>query len=349
MTKKTVFSGTRASGRLHLGNYLGAIKGYIELSNRPDLECIYMVMDLHATTTPFDPKTLALSTRDIIIDYLAAGLDPAKAIITAQSLVPEHAELAFLFSTVMSVARMQHLPTFKEKVKLHPDNVTMALLNYPVLMAADILLYKASLVPVGIDQEPHLEIAREVARKMNERYFNSTAYFPEPLRFATSGEYIPSLRGEGKMSKSIEGSYINLMDSQDEISKKVANIPTDSGQGKIMDDYSKVTPRKIYTDKSGRLSSGVASLMTFVELFLGESKRKALEKDYLETGIKYGEIKQELATAIYQVLAPIQKKRHEFEADPAYVTQIIKDGALKARTLASVTVQEVKKVMGFIE
>ena len=134
-------------------------------------------------------------TRNVIMDYLACGLDPDKSIITAQSLVPEHPYLANILATQISVARMQHLPTFKEKVAQHPDSVTMALLNYPVLMAADILVYKAGLVPVGIDQEPHLEVAREIARKMNENYGTD---FPEPIRFATKGEYVPSLTGEGE-------------------------------------------------------------------------------------------------------------------------------------------------------
>jgi len=200
MTRKRVFSGTRATGGLHLGNYLGAVKGYLELSNDPGYETIYMVMDLHAITTPFDKDKLAENTRNVVLDYLACGLDPEKSIITVQSLVPEHTYLAHILSAEISVARMQHLPTFKEKVAQHPDNVTMALLNYPVLMAADILLYKASLVPVGVDQEPHLEVAREIARKMNNLYGTD---FPEPVRFATKGEYIPSLTGEGKMSKTV--------------------------------------------------------------------------------------------------------------------------------------------------
>src|SRR4030067_2696966 len=174
--KLRVFSGTRATGRLHLGNYLGASKGYIELQNDPQYECLYMAVDVHTITTPYDPKTLAVATRNIILDYWAAGLDPQKAIITKQSLIPEHTELAFLFASVVSVARMQHLPTYKDKIKQFPEHVTMALLNYPVLMAADILIYQASLVPCGLDQEPHLEITREIARKMNQLYGTT---FPE--------------------------------------------------------------------------------------------------------------------------------------------------------------------------
>ncbi len=324
--KKRVFSGTRATGRLHLGNYLGAVKGYIELQNNPDYECVYMAVDLHTITTPYDHQNLPNATRDIIMDYLAAGLDPEKALITMQSKVPEHVELAFLFSSVMNVARMQHLPTFKDKVKQHPDNVTMALLNYPVLMAADILAYKAHLVPAGKDQEPHLEVTREVARRMNDKFGTD---FPETQRFETKGTYIPSLSGEGKMSKSVEGSYINLTDDLDTIKNKLSGAPTDSGKGDQL-------PEK----------GGVTNLLTFVELFQGEERRKEYEAQYLGEGIRYGDLKNELSAAIYQELKPIQEKRIELEKDPDYVEQVIEEGAKKAREIVRQTLTETKQKMG---
>lgn len=326
MNKKRVFSGTRATGRLHLGNYLGAIKGYLELSNNLDYETIYMVMDLHAITTPFDKEKLAENTKNVIMDYLACGLDPEKSIITVQSLVSEHTYLAHILSAEISVARMQHLPTFKEKVTQHPKNVTMALLNYPVLMAADILLYKASLVPVGIDQEPHLEVAREIARKMNEKYGTD---FPEPKRFATPGEYVPSLTGEGKMSKSVEGSYINLTDDLETIKKKLASAPTDSGKG-----------NKVPAE------GGVANLLKFVELFEGEGARKNYEQAYRGQGIAYRELKENLANAIYKELKPIQERRKELS--PAYVEKVMQEGARKAREIAKETIKEVKEKIGLI-
>ncbi len=326
--KRRVFSGTRATGRLHLGNYLGAVKGFLELQERPELDCIFMAVDVHTITTPYDNKTLKNSTREIILDYLACGLDPEKVVVTVQSLVPEHTELAFLFSSIMSVARMQHLPTFKDKVKQHPDNVTMALLNYPILMAADILIYNASLVPVGIDQEPHLEIAREIARKMNETYGTK---FPEPVRFATSGEYVPSLAGEGKMSKSVEGSFINLTDDLKTIQKRLAGAPTDSGKGETVP-----------------TTGGVANLLKFVELFEGVEKRKSYEKLYTGEGLRYGDLKKELADAIYKELKPIQEKRIELEHKTSYVDEVIKSGAEKARKIASETIREVKEKMGLM-
>lgn len=327
--KKRVFSGTRATGRLHLGNYLGAVKGYLELQGNPDYETIYMVMDLHAITTPYNKEKLAENTRNVVMDYLACGLDPEKSIITVQSLVSEHTYLAHILSSEITVARMQHLPTFKEKVKQHPDHVTMALLNYPVLMAADILLYKASLVPVGIDQEPHLEVAREIGRHMNEKFGTD---FPEPKRFVTKGEYVPSLTGEGKMSKSIEGSFISLTDNLETIKKKLSGAPTDSGRGEKV-------PEK----------GGVTNLLQLVELFEGLENRKKYEEEYLGDGIRYGELKAELAESIFRELEPIQKQRKIYENDPSLVDRIIREGAEKARIIAGETMEEVRNKIGLIK
>ena len=326
MKKKRVLSGIRATGRLHLGNYLGAVKGMLELQNDPGYETLYMVADGHTITTPHDVKKLKKNRREVVLDYLAAGLDPKKSVIFFQSMVPEHFELMFYFASVSTVARMLHLPTYKEKIKQHPKNITMALLNYPILMAADILIYKASAVPTGIDQEPHLEVAREIARKMKQKYGID---FPEPKRFTTKGEYIPSLLGEGNMSKSIEGSYINLTDNLNEIKKKLASAPTDSGKGKSV-------------PKEG----GVANLLKFVELFEGEKKRKMYEKQYTSEGIKYAELKEQLANAIYKELKPIQRKRKELEKNPEYVDKVIKEGAEKAGKIAGETLKEVKEKMG---
>ena len=339
MQKKTVLSGIRATGRLHLGNYLGAVKGMLELQANPEYQTFYTVADLHAITTPYDKADLAENTRSVVMDYVAAGLDPDKSTLFIQSLVPEHTELAYLFSSAITIARMQHLPTFKEKVKQHPDNVTMALLNYPVLMAADILIYKAGLVPVGIDQEPHLEIAREIAGKVNFMYGLD---FPEPQRFATKGEYVPSLLGQGKMSKSVEGSYINLTDSLDEIKAKLAKVPTDVGRSFLATEslHKKLTepqPRPAFP------------LVEFVDLFMGDDKVEEYLQKYMSSeGIRYGELKNELAVAIYKELQPIQKSRAELERNPEIVDKIIKEGADKARAVASQTVNEVKKAMGLL-
>lgn len=328
MSKKRVLSGIRATGRLHLGNYLGAVKGMLALQDNPDYETFYMVADLHTLTTPYDVKSLKDNVREVVLDYLAAGLDPAKTTIFVQSEVPQHVELAYLFSTATSIARMQHLPTYKEKVKQFPEHNTMALLYYPILMAADILVYKADAVPVGIDQEPHLEITREIAKKMNSLYGTD---FPEPKRFATAGEYIPSLKGGGKMSKSVEGSYINLTDDLETIKNALAGAPTDSGKG---DDLPK--------------EGGVTNLLTLVELLEGKEKRKAYEAAYLGEGIKYAELKDSLAEAIYNELKPIQERRKKFEDDPELVEKILAEGANRARIVAEKTLEETKVAMGII-
>lgn len=328
MVKKRVLSGIRATGRLHLGNYFGMVKGMLELQGSDEFEPLFMVADLHAMTTPFDPGELRRSTKEVVLDYLAAGLDPAKASVFIQSRVPEHVELSYLFSTIISIARLSHLPTYKEKVKQYPKNNTLALLYYPVLMASDILIYKTDFLPVGDDQLPHLEIAREIARKMNEKYGMD---FPEPQQIKTQGHYIPSLTGEGKMSKSVEGSYINLGDGIDIIKERLAKVPTDGGKG----------------DKVPS-AGGVAVLFMAVELFEGVKKRKEYESMYLGGGIKYKALKDELAEAIFKEIEPIQKRREELENDEFYVENVLKEGTEKARGVAKQTIREVKEKMGLI-
>src|SRR3989344_5989206 len=327
-TRKRVLSGIRANSRLHLGNYLGAIKGMLALQENPDFETFYMVADLHSINVPYKPEDLKKNIRHVVLDYLAAGLDPSKSTIFVQSHIPEHIELSYLFATELTVARMLHLPTYKEKIKQYPDDVNMALLYYPVLMASDILIYKANAVPVGDDQLPHLEVTREVARKMNEKY---ELDFPEPDQFKTEGHYVPSLTGEGKMSKSVEGSYINLTDNLETIKDKLARVPTDTGCGTSVPE-----------------EGGVAALLTFVELFQWSNKRKEYENLYLGDGVKYSELKENLAELIFKEIEPIQKRRRELESKPEYVDKVIKEGAGKATKIASETLREVKQKMGFI-
>ncbi|MEK7526364.1 MAG: tryptophan--tRNA ligase [Patescibacteria group bacterium] len=326
--KKRVLAGMRATGRLHLGNYLGGAKGMLTLQENPEYETLYMVADMHGITTPYKTEGLKKNKKEIILDYLAIGLDPEKSIIFEQSEINLHGELAFYLSSVVTVNRMQDLPTYKDKVKQYPEHNTLALLNYPALMAADILIYKASLVPVGVDQEPHLEVAREIARKMNNQYDMD---FAEPQRFKTSGDYVPSLTGEGKMSKSVEGSFISLTDDLKTITKKIAGAPTDSGKGDVL-------------PKTG----GVANLFKFVELFQGENRRKEYEQQYLSGGIKYGDLKNDLAQAIFTELTPIQERRKQLELKPEYVEEVLKKGATKARQIAQQTINEVKQKMGLM-
>jgi len=344
-TKQRVLSGIRATGRLHLGNYFGAFKGMLALQDDASFETFYMVADAHSITTPYSVDELQASRLNVILDYLAVGLDPEKSVLFFQSAVPQHFELAFYLSTLISVAKMQHLPTFKDKVKQHPENVTMALLSYPVLMAADILLYKAHQVPVGVDQKPHIEVAREIARKANHLYGTK---FPLPNFFNVGGEYVPSLTGEGKMSKTVAGSYINLSDDLETIEKKIAKIPTDSGKGEIreLEAESNDNHDVIYLDDSGQQSKGVKSLMVLVELFAGQSTRKDYETSYQKEGLRYAEIKKQLAQLIFKELLPFQEKRAQLAKKSDDVKTIIKEGNEKARLVAEATMKEVKEKFG---
>lgn len=322
--KNRVLSGIRATGRLHLGNYLGAVKGMLELQNNSDYQTFYMVADLHAITTPYLPQDLKKNRKEVIIDYLAAGLDPQKSVLFLQADVPEHIELSYYFSTITTIAKLQHLPTFKDKVKQYPQHNTLALLYYPVLMAADILLYKANLVPVGLDQEPHLEITREIARRMNQDYNLS---FPEPQRFATKGEYVPSLSGEGKMSKSVEGSFITLTDSIDDIRKKIRGVPTSSEVG-------------------GEISGGLKTLFTFLELF-APTEVADFQKKFEDGSLRFVDLKDRVSEVIFAELQPLQKKRTELTNNMDYVDKIILEGAEKASQTARETLSEVRSAMGF--
>ena len=327
MNKKTrVFSGTRPTGPLHLGNYFGGIKGYLELQERKDLDCLYAVVDLHGITSPYDPQKYPQQIKELVLDYLACGLDPKKSHLLIQSQIPEHLELAYYFSTLYPVSRLEQLPTYKEKKIEQPQYINLGLLYYPILMAADILIYKSELVPVGKDQLPHLELTREVARSFNH-YFGKT--FPEPQAYLTKGAYIPSLTGEGKMSKTKEDSYISLIDNLETIRRKLSKVPTDFGKGKKI-------------PKNG----GVNTLLTLIELFMADDQRKRYEKEYLTTGIKYQPLKEDLAQRIYSYLKPIQEKRQYYESKTDLIKKILKEGSTYASQIAKETLKEVKKKMG---
>ncbi len=323
-TGKRVYSGVRATGRLHLGNYLGAVKGMLALQESYD--CTFSVVDMHVMTTPYDAKTLKDSVRSVILDYLAAGLDPKKCRLEIQSRQP-HAELSYYLATIYPLAPLEDLPTFKEKKAQYPKHVTTALLYYPILMAADVLLYKAELVPVGIDQEPHLEVMRECARKFNSLYGDT---FPEPRRFRTMGEYVPSLLGKGKMSKTVEGSFINLADDVDTIKRKLAKVPTDSGT----------------TGGDIPKEGGVSSLFSLLALFNQNDMHKKFKQDYFEGKIRYGDLKNYLSEAIAAELQPIQEKRKYYEENPTIVDDILEKSNEECTAITSATMREVKEKMG---
>ena len=331
MNKKRVFSGSRPTGGLHLGNYLGGVKGYLALQNREDLDCIYSVVDLHGITTPYEAGKLQEQVRGIVLDYLACGLDPKKCHLMIQSQIPEHVELAYLLGTIYPVSRVEQLPTYKEKKIENPDYINVGLFYYPILMAADILLYKAEMVPVGKDQLPHIELAREVARKFDQMFGQEKKILLEPEAFLSPGEYVPSLLGSGKMSKSVKGSYILLTDDLTTIKERLAKMPTDTGKGQVL-------------PKEG----GVVNLLVLVSLFMGEKEKEAYEKQYLNEGIRYGDLKENLAQAIFKELQPIQEKRKYFEKHPEEVAKILKEGRLYCSKIAQQTLLEAKKAMGLV-
>ena len=319
-----VFSGIRPSGRLHLGNYLGAIKNWIALQDQHD--CIYAIVDYHAITTPFNPEELRNNIREVALDYLAVGLDPKRAALIVQSHVPEHIELGWIFACGSPVSWFERIPTYKDKIKQHPDHVNLGLLSYPALMAADILIYKSDLVPVGEDQLPHIEMTNMIGRKFNH-HFGKT--FPEVKVSLTEGARIMSLQdGTKKMSKT-GNDGIALTDTPEEVRRKVKTAVTDSG-------------REI---KAGEDKPALTNLLTIYSEVSGVPIAK-LEKQYVGKG--YGDFKKDLAEAIVKFLEPIQARRKALEKKRGYVDEVLAAGSASARPIAQRTLAEVKKKMGLM-
>lgn len=330
-----IFSGIRPSGKLHLGNYLGAIKNWIELQNNPDTErAIFAVVDYHGITTPFDPKTYHQQVLDVVLDYLAAGLDPKKTLLIRQSHVSQHTELGWIFSTITPVSWLDRLPTYKEKIEETGGKYNhLGLLAYPALMAADILIHKSNLVPVGDDQKAHIDLTNEIAKKFNHMFGETF----ETVKIAkTEGERIKSLQDPArKMSKSRSTSSgqagdgeIYLTDTPDAIREKIKKAVTDSGKEILFD------PEK---------KPAISNLITIYHL-LGNKPIKDIEKDY--DGKTYAEFKNDLAEAVVNFLKPFQEKRKELENDLTYVEDILTESEEQARVIANSTLTEVKHKMG---
>lgn len=324
--KKRVLSGIRPSGFLHLGNYLGAIKQWIELQNT--YESFFMVADLHAITSDFEPKNLQNLIYELVAFYLAAGLNTKKAVIFVQSHIPEHCELTWLLSTLTSFGDLKRMTQFKEKSeKEQPQNVNAGLFNYPLLMTADVIIYKAQLVPVGEDQVQHIELARAIVDRFN-RLYGHTFLRPRPL--LTKGARIMSLNNpDQKMSKMVKGSYVSLLDTPSQIRQKIMSAVTDTKPGKEM-------------------SSGVKNLFTLLEIFAKRIVYESFKKKYQQRTLKYEELKKQLADDITAGLAPLQKKFSQLKQDKKYLKRIIENGDQKARAIAADTLLEVKKKMGLI-
>lgn len=323
-----VFSGIRPTGELHIGNYLGAMKQWIELQEKA--ECIFCIVDLHAITTPYQPIKLQKNILELATAYLAAGLDPEKCIFFVQSQIKEHSELAWLLGTITPLGQLKRMTQFKEKAKAHPQYVNAGLLNYPLLMAADILLYKTDLVPVGRDQKQHLELVREIARRFNKKFGQT---FKEPkILLPKIGEKIMSLQNpKKKMSKTDDDprGCLELFDEPEEIKKKIMAAVTDPGK-EIK--YSSSKP-------------GISNLLTIYSLFSGKSI-KEIERNFKGKG--YKEFKKSLIKILINYLEPLRRKRKELLKREVYVREILEKGRKKAQIIAQSTMEEVRKKMGLI-
>lgn len=332
-----IFSGIRPSGKLHLGNYLGAIKNWIELQNLPNTEqAIFAVVDYHGITTPFNSKKYPQQVMDMVLDFLAAGVDPKKSLLIRQSHIPQHTELAWIFNTITPVSWLDRLPTYKEKLAETGGKYNhLGLLAYPVLMAADILIYKSSLVPVGEEQLKHIDLTNEIAKKFNSMF--GKAFQPVKPYIAEGARILSFQDPTKKMSKtpstgSGQGGdkYIALVDSPDQIREKIKKAVTDSGKEVLFD-----------TEKKPAISN----LITIYHL-LSQNSIKEIEKKY--GGKSYVEFKNDLAEVIINFLKPFQQKRKELECDLTYVEDVLTESEEKARAIASSTLTEVKQKMGLL-
>ncbi|MDP4149070.1 MAG: tryptophan--tRNA ligase [Bacteroidota bacterium] len=336
--KEIVMSGIRPTGFLHLGNYFGAVQNYVRMQD--EYECYFMVADLHSLTTHPDTHLLKQHAIRVLCEYIACGLDPEKVALYCQSHVPETAELYLFLNMLAYVGELEKTPTFKEKVRAQPDNVNAGLLTYPVLQAADILLHRAALVPVGKDQEQHLEMARNYVNRFTHRY---GPVFPEPRAFNFGEELVkvPSLDGSGKMSKSENQlATIYLNDDDELIRTKIRKARTDSGSGAAGSGAGGAG------DPGASKPESVANLFLLMKLVSPASTLQKFEADYQAGTIRYGDLKKELGEDMVKFIAPIRERAVGIRADEAYVRRVMEQGAAKARSSAKVTLQEAKEAMG---
>jgi len=327
--KKRVFSAVQPTGVLHIGNYLGAIKNWLELQDQYD--CIFSVVDLHALTVPQEPQILREKTLEVVNLYLACGLDPKKCLIFIQSHVPYHTELTWLLNCLTYYGELQRMTQFKEKAKGKGETVSVGLFDYPVLMAADILLYQTELVPVGADQKQHVELARDLAERFNNR-FGSVFTVPE-VQIKEVGARIKALDDpQKKMSKTAASiyNYVALTDPPDLIRKKIKRAVTDSGT----------------EVRSGPDKPALTNLLTIYSLFSGKSI-KQLEAEYQGKG--YAKFKADLAEVLVETLRPIQERYFALQESPQQVRALLQEAAAKAQAIAGKTVATVKEKMGLVK
>ncbi len=325
-TKKgRVFSGARPTGRQHLGNYLGAIQNYVALQDEYD--CVYSIVDIHALTTMETTRDLENNTYEMALDWLAAGIRPEESIVFIQSHVPQVMELHTILSMVTPLGKLTELPTFKEKIKQQPKNVNYGLVGYPVLMAADIVLYKANAVPVGVDQAPHLEFTREIVRSFNFRY--NTNVLIEPEMKVTKVPKVIGIDGVQKMSKSLDN-HIELASTPEETQKRVMMMMTDP-------------QRKLRSDPG---DPDVCNVFSFHKIFSSKEDIDMVNVECRRAGIGCVECKRLMAKNLNDYLAPLRERRAELAKKPDDVWNVLYDGADRARVIADQTIQEVHEAIG---
>ncbi|MBR5532904.1 MAG: tryptophan--tRNA ligase [Bacteroidales bacterium] len=326
--KDIVVSGIRSTGNLHLGNYYGALRNFVKMQDEND--CFFFIADLHALTTHPDPSQLHDNVKSILAQYLAAGLDPEKSTIFIQSDVPEISEMYLLMNMHVYIGELERTASFKDKVRKQPENVNAGLLTYPSLMAVDILIHKATKVPVGKDQEQHLELTRRFARRFNNIY--GVELFPEPesYNFGSESIKVPGLDGSGKMGKS-EGNCIYLIDEDKPLRKKVMKAVTDEG------------PQA----PNSPLSQPLENLFTVMSLVSDPEVVEQFKAAYADCSIRYGDLKKQIAEDILKVTTPMRERYNEIIKDEEYMRKVVKMGAEKARESAAKTLAEVRKIMGF--
>jgi len=323
-----IFSGIRPTGELHIGNYLGAIKQWIELQEKN--ECLFCIVDLHAITTPYKTEELQKNILDMAIGYLSAGLNPEKCILFVQSHVKELTELTWLLGTITPLGELKRMTQFKEKSKKHPEYINAGLLNYPLLMVSDILLYQTELVPVGKDQQQHVELSREIARDFNKKF--GEVFKITKILLPEMGARIMSLQNpRKKMSKTDDlRGCVGLFDEPEDIERKIKTAVTDPG--------------KVIKYDPGR-KPGISNLLTIYSLFSGK-KIKEVEKKFKGKG--YEEFKKSLAKVLIDSLEPFRRKRKELLSREVYVREVLNQGRKRAQVIAQSTLQEVKKKMGLL-
>jgi len=327
---ETVVSGIRSTGNLHLGNYYGALQNFIKMQN--EYNCFFFIADLHSLTTHPTPANLHGNVKQVLIEYLAAGIDPEKATIYVQSDVPEVTELYLYLNMNAYLGELERATSFKDKVRANPENVNAGLLTYPVLMAADIIIHKATKVPVGKDQEQHLEMARTFGNRFNRLYNHD--YFPEPFAFSFGESLvkIPGLDGKGKMGKSEgEGNAIFLGDTPEAIRKKVMRAVTDSGP----------------TVENQQKPQEIQNLFDLMKVVSTPDTLAHFDGLYNKMAIRYGDLKKQLAEDMVLATAPIRDRINAIANDADYLRKVAEMGAEKARESASRTIREVREIIGF--